>query len=350
MKVLLIDQLSPKGHIKYVNFWIEIFRELNINFDIIGKDDFLDKLVINEENIKEKIPNKFYKNVNNKNIFIREIFLLRLLIYIYRKSEIKNYDYVFFLSFENLSMFFAVWFHKKNIGLVLHNNLKRINEKITYSILKKLSKSNFLISLDEFIKKELEIKNIESKKINHPLLKIELNIKEKNKLKKEIVIFSPSKSSIDEELIESIIRDKELLQILNNNEIKLILRSSKLNYKSDRLIVRNDYLSEEEYNELFFLADIIFLPYTKNFNLRISAVLLESLNLNKALIIPKYNTLRTFLEYKNSSIEGFKDLEELKVILLNIDKLQIKANYENLVKNYSKDIIKKQILSILIEK
>ena len=83
MKVLLIDHLSPRGHLKYAQFWVDTLNKLGIDYDIVAKKNFLDNL----ENIRKKIeiPDEIYVNIENKNILIRELALLKVLKYIKKK-------------------------------------------------------------------------------------------------------------------------------------------------------------------------------------------------------------------------------------------------------------------------
>lgn len=68
---------------------------------------------------------------------------------------------------------------------------------------------------------------------------------------------------------------------MKKNNIRLYLRSKKTSYKSARIEVNNSYLDEKEYIDIFNKSQVIFLPYNKNFNLRISAVLLEAFSAEK---------------------------------------------------------------------
>lgn len=344
MKVLLIDHLSPRGHLKYAQFWVDTLNKLGIDYDIVAKKNFLDNL----ENIRKKIeiPDEIYVNIENKNILIRELALLKVLKYIKKNIDLTKYEKIVFLSFENISLFLTPIFHKSNIYLILHNNLRRINERITYYIIKYLSKKNTLICLDYFIKAKLKLLNIKTKLVVHPIFKIK---EEKKYEKKEIVIFSPSIESVDEELLKKIFEDTKIKDILKHKNIKLILRSKKMKFHSEYLDIVNEYLEKESYNRYLQKADIVFLPYKKDFNLRISGVLLESFYLKKSLIIPKYNDLKYFLQFKEEGIVGFNDTDDLIVIFKNIEILLKNNKYQQILSKYSIRNAEENIQKIILK-
>ncbi|MDU1911462.1 hypothetical protein [Fusobacterium sp.] len=348
MKILLIDQLSPRGHVKYDKYWINILKNLKIDFEFIGRESFLKSMAIDKKFIKLSIPEKYYENVTNKNILIREYALIKLLLYIKSNINIMAYSNIVFLSFENISMFLSMFFHQKKILLILHNNLKHINNKIIYNIVKFLSKSNTLISLDDFINVNLSGMGIENKVIIHPLIG---SYVQQNNLKnnEEIIIFSPSITSVDKKILIFLLQDEKLKKILQEKNIKLILRDKELKSSIDNIVILSEFLSEDSYSNLMEKSDIIFLPYEKDFNNRISGVLLEAISLEKSLIIPKYNNLKYFLNFKQENIKGFIDIDELKQILKDVNKMLKRNNYENIKENYSMNKMKEDILR-LIEK
>lgn len=346
MRVLLIDQLSPSGHLKYVQAWIECLNRLNIRYEIIGKKEFIERLIEIKKENKISIPNKYYENIEHKNIIIREIYLIKLLRYINKNIDLKKYNKIFFLSFENISIFLSFFLYTLKPYLILHNNLRRIDETFTYFILKVLSKKMKLISLDDFIKEELNKRLIKSERVIHPILEIEKI--ERKEIKEKIIIFSPSITSIDEKLIKSITSDDEIKKILEEKNIQIILRTKfPLDLDNDNITVLNNYLDKNDYNNYLNKADIIFLPYVKNFKLRVSAVFFESIYLKKSLIIPKYNDLKYFLKFKTSSISGFKDLSDLKEILKTVERILEKKDYQEIYNTYSINTMKKDIEKIL---
>lgn len=279
MKILFIDQLCPIGHINYNNHWLKIFKELNIDVELVMSKDYYEKLCHEKGKLKLEIPEKYIQESKRRSKIIREIWLYKIFCFINKNLNLLEYDYILIASFENISLFFANFFYGKNTFAILHNNLKRINNPMIRFIIKKLSENLKLISLDFFIKDKLEKYKIKSFTIINPLPLNKFSLV--NKKNKEIFIFSPSKSSIDEKIIDAIIKNKEIEENLKKNNIRLYLRSKKTSYKSARIEVNNSYLDEKEYIDIFNKSQVIFLPYNKNFNLRISAVLLEAFSAEK---------------------------------------------------------------------
>ena len=346
-KVLLIDQLSPEGHINYDKFWINSLDNLKIEYTFVGKESFLDKLEIPNNVQKLKIPNNYYKNIGHKNIIIRELALYKILKFIKNSLSLESYDKIIFLSFENFSFFFSFPFHKNNVYNVLHNNLRRIGDAKVLKILKYLSKKVNLVSLDTYIQDGLNRIGICTKLVTHPLVKFSENITLKEN--ERILLFSPSISSTDQAFINDVINNEEILKILEEKNIEIIFRSKNINYSSETIKVISEYLSENEYQKLLKEADYLLLPYEKNFNYRISGVLLEGISLDKKMIIPKYNDLKYFLSFNKEGILGFFDLVEFKKLLEKLDKNSNMIDYEDIKKMYSNDKMEKDILNILNE-
>ena len=217
MKILLIDQLAVQQHIKYIQVWIKLLEELNFEFDIITKKNILDNLKIKNKN-KLNLDN-YSRSINSSNFFIRKIKLFRLLINISRKINFKEYDYIIFLSFDNITMFLSFWLKGTKFLLILHNNLRHIDNCIIKFLFNKLGKRNTLITLDDYIYDGLKKRKIDSKRILHPLLEIKDEVT-RLKLNDEIIIFSPSITSIDEKLIKNIIENKVIQEILVKKNIK----------------------------------------------------------------------------------------------------------------------------------
>ena len=94
-------------------------------------------------------------------------------------------------------------------------------------------------------------------------------------------------------------------------------------------------------------ADYLLLPYEKNFNYRISGVLLEGISLNKKMIIPKYNDLKYFLSFNKETILGFFDLNDFKSLLEELDENIGVVNYEEIKKIYSDENMQKGIINII---
>ena len=344
-KILLIDQLSPEGHVNYDKFWIKSLTNLKVEYTFVGKKSFLDKLCIPNNVNKLEIPERYYKNIGHKHIIIREYALFKILNYVKRALNLKYYDKIIFLSFENFSLFFSFNFHKNNIYAILHNNLRQVNNSKVLKVLRYLSKKINLISLDYYIQKGLDSIGINTKVIIHPLVKISESINsEKNN---KVVLFSPSISSTDQTFINDVINNKEILKILEEKEIEIIFRSKSINYNSNNIKVISSYLNENEYRKLLKEADYLLLPYEKNFNYRISGVLLEGISLNKKMIIPKYNDLKYFLSFNKETILGFFDLNDFKSLLEELDENIGVVNYEEIKKIYSDENMQKGIINII---
>lgn len=347
-KVLFIDPLSQEGHISYNNYWLNSMDKLQIDYDFVFRENYIKLLKKNNGNLIYEIPNKMYHKIEGvKNFFLKRYYLIKILNIIKSEIELENYDVIIFSSFENFSFLFNNFPSEKIIYAVLHGNLEKIDNKIIFSILKLISKKIIFISLDNYIKDILNKIHLDSIVIPHPIPDPFKN--KKNKNLRKLTIFSPSKTSIDEKIINSILIDEKFHLFLKENNIKFILRSSLIDYRTDYLEITKKYLTENEYQNFFQESSIIFLPYKKEFKNRISNIFFEAISNNKVIISSKCDGL---LHYKGKTLDDifyYDDIKSLKSIILKIIKNnKIHTKYEDIKKEYSQEEMKSAIKKILV--
>lgn len=339
-KILFIDPLSPDGHVQYNSYWLRVLNELECEYDIIFKEKYKKNFNL-EKNVYE-IPEEFYIKINStKNFFKKRYYLFLILKWIKNIENSGNYDYIIFSSFENFSYFIynLIYKNKKNY-LILHNNLEKLNNVIIKTILKIISQKNILISLSEGIKKNLEAKGIKSEIIIHPIPD-PFDKKYFKKIKKTI-FFSPSKSSIDEDMINNIFKSQK---IKKTNKI-FFLRSSEYEGKCFNVEVIKKRLSNLEYENLFKEADVILLPYKKTFQNRVSNIFFEAIANEKQLLIQK----GSYLDYYSldCDIIYFENIFELEKIVQEI-KIK-KPKYLKIKKENSLEKMKMNIVGLFGER
>lgn len=340
-KILFIDPLSPEGHVQYNRYWIKALRELNLDFETIFRESYTKNFELSEECFK--LPEELYLKIDStKNFFLKRYYLFKVLLYIKRNFDLEKYDFIIYSSFENFSYYiYKILFREKNSILILHNNIQKLNNYIVKKVLKNISSKNKLISLSEEIKIELEKKGIISFRVTHPIPEpIE---KKKKKKEEKLVVFSPSKSSIDDEIIQKIFESKK---IKKNQNLKLILRSSNFEKKDSNILITKKFYKQMEYNDTFNSAAVILLPYKSSFQNRVSNVFFEAIANNKILLIKKGTYLDAYSFEKN--ILYFENILELEEILEEIKDKEIE--YTELKNKVSFELMKRDIYEIIGEK
>lgn len=346
-KILFIDPLSPEGHIQYNKYWLKLLDELNVEYEIVCKDGYEKEFKVNKDKIKFLVPNNYYKNkkiLKKWDIFKYIKKEYTILKKIYENINEDDYEYVIFSSFENISFYFFKKFHKKNNCIILHNNLRKINNFFIKYILRRLSKKNCLISLSEEIEDNLKKFGIKTKLIRHPISDLKIkNIEEE-------LIFSPSKNSCNESLIYSLFKNEELKKIVDNSKINIYIRSQIHNFQEKAITMSSKYLSEEEYLELFSKSFLVLLPYQNHFENRVSNVFFEAIANNKIILASESKGLKYFSKFNEEKIFYYKDvndlIEKIKYIIKNKKRLSEK-NFKVIPYKYSFNKFRDDFIEII---
>ncbi|MEY1639342.1 hypothetical protein [Tenuifilum osseticum] len=296
MKILVIDLITQKGHIKFVRNYLSLLNYLG-EVRFISSKDYISKIGYNNCYV---ISNWFF-NYNNKYEYVIKQVLLIILLSFKINKNFKNYK-IIVTGFENISFFIAWRFISNKTYVVIHNNLTRGILSI-YSF-KRIKSNITFIALENYIKEFIESKY--KKKtyfIPHPIDII--NIKENRNLSDNI-IFCPSGSSNFEEI------DK-FKNTLNNNSKLILIAKSNTEIINKNIIFKKYF---DDYDTIFDKSKFIFIPF--KYDYRVSGVFYESMNYNKIILTTKNSGL--FIHqmkklYPNSIffIESFEDIEEINI-------------------------------------
>lgn len=112
--------------------------------------------------------------------------------------------------------------------------------------------------------------------------------------KYDLVIFSPSAGSSDENILSHIINDEMCLDWLKHHNVGLVLRTKSLKSTSDNIIILDKYLSDDEYRAMLTSSDAILITYPKTYRYRTSGVLLEAIACKKKVILSDTVCLRQY--------------------------------------------------------
>lgn len=341
-KILFIDPLSPIGHINYNNYWFESLKELGYKYDVILREKYKENFLLDCKIIE--ISEELYKKVDeSENFFLKRYYFYKILKSLNKNNKFSEYELIIFSSFENFSFFvYILMFGTNQIYAILHNNVQKIENIILKIIIKIISMKINLISLDKDIQKILLDKKIKTFLIRHPLPK---KMNDRDKEKDCIRIFSPSKTSVDEDFLEKIFKLEDFFEKEN---IQVFLRSSKENRKTKNIIKSLNYLSQDEYEKNFLNADIIILPYKITFKNRLSNIFFEAISNDKIVLVPEKIFLKKYVSEKNKGVNSYKDLNDLKEKIIFL-KIENKVNYKTLKEELSLDNMILDIKKILKE-
>lgn len=348
-KILFIDVYCPNGHINLNKNFINQFNNLGYELDFVLKKGYNNNIGINEDSLIWSVPNFFYKG---KSPIVVRFNLFIMLLLLRSKVNTRKYDYVFFSSYDEISLWFSGF--SGNFILVNHSNIVGLENPLKRFFIKKLAKSSINIVFADFIKVAAEKYGLENLKVQQIGLsnayyidrkkqqQILLGISEKL-INKDLnaIIFVPTGQKYGDSFIKKIIDSTIFTKFLQREKILLVIKDKNIESSNENILVLKTYISNEEYQSLFLASTLILLSYPKSFKYRISAVLFESFSSKKACLLSEIEGFTSYSNYFNynpfySDIESLISRIEDYFIHINNPSNKPYKNLENLNQNFSK--------------
>lgn len=313
LKILIVDPISAKGHIKLNEKIIEHLNSIS-NIHILTIDNTHSKNQNNisffPENIKNIKKNKFSYRIQN-------YLYTRYAINYFKKN---NFDIIIFIAYETISMSIALIGNKKiaeRLWLYEHNNIDEKNDSIIKEFFyKKLNNKAMHIVFEDYIGKNISKKYFH---IPHPIYK-ELKTHEQESKK---FIFAPSGGN--DPLLSS-----EIIKFCENNSIYLKLKSKLKIYSN--FIESSDYF--DNYNQLINSCSYVLL--LNNFENRVSGVLYEALTERKIIISTDCQFIREIKVQYPTLIYIIKEISDLKIIYTHKEEIiAMSKDYNKFISEHS---------------
>ena len=301
MKTVLIDYLSPGGHLPIINFYI---KNLGKCFDIIYLNNKVRKNIL----AKNKIN---YINLK-KNFFLRFFQMLGFFLSLKKK----NINRVVMLSYEPQILFFLSFFIDLSYFKIFVFEHDTLNEKNYFKFLfiKHLNKNiTHLAYTDTQIKLLNKIFKKKAIFTNHPIIENKKNINyiKKEKFKKKIILI-PTRHHFIKDLIENFIKKNlnyQFYVLAKKNNLKKKIFS---NFNNVKLI---EFIKEKDINKVI----AIYLPLDPEiYKYRVSAWLYMGIAYNKKILM------------ENNDLYKFEKKRFPNYIVLNNNK--IFNNFNSFVK------------------
>ena len=293
-RILIVDPLSHMGHVHY-NYGLISAASLKYKCHIVC-DDFLKQNLINkgipEECFIKSFPHKW--NIvqlakRHKKIIYHILFrFYSAIIILWCFINRKKFDHIIFTS-TDIYTFFPLSYLFNNKCSVIDHGIGFISDFSYRTIWTLTNKKINLIVMEEWIKdyveKELKSRNIFV--VKHPLPHIDRScIMPDNSCPS---VFAPSNSNDESYLLS-------LTKMSSRTPLTIYAKSRKTEFLRDGICISCKYISNEVYRQYLTNAKYILLPYEDNYNYRISAVLFESIILNKHIILLNNNTLKNYIK------------------------------------------------------
>lgn len=352
MKILYIDLTSPTGHKNYNLNLINIMVKI-ATVDVMLPWKYIDfkkeGININKHYVIDEkfIPEKIRKTCNNQLIgrirtITQQISLLKKVIKIQH-----SYDLIFFSSVEIISFSLTSRSFIKPTFFVDHAIYTTEYSKVRRFFWKKINFKVYPIVMEcyikDYIKDNLKIKN-KLFLVPHPLPCVSQDVRlNDSKNSNEIIIFGPAISN-DDVFLDNLIKKSNFIP----NNIKIIVKSKKQNYKNQNLFVYNTHISEEMYTNYLNECDYILIAYPDEYNYRTSGVFFEAVAFQKKVILNLNNTLKDYFLRYSEIIVGFSGYDDFFESLKDLRKKDTYSNtsFEKIQADYSDETIMEALLDV----
>lgn len=316
MKLMYMDLLTPKGHKiqnkRYINLLAKYFDVYvtcpenwynnSLNAHMIEDKDFLVG------------KGKFKNRLDSIRSFIKNYRLLK---------SIKP-DYIFIASYDTITLAFVINFLIKKcnnrVKILHHNNIDETKNKIKRFFFKTYINKVDHIVFEEFIKEYLN-KNYNIKQNSIYVLPHQLNIENNcsNNSKKEVFDCVGLSQSNDDNIIYEIIKNEIKNETIKNSNIKIILKSKLYEFDNGALKVFKGYLETKEYNNYIVNSLSFCMPFSVNFNNRMSGTFVDALSNNKVVFGTNIKLLKYYNKKYPHICNIFNNIEDLVVKLSKVD-------------------------------
>lgn len=330
-KVLFIDSLSPIGHVNFNNIHVEALCKAGFDVECAFREGYSQLLKLPDSVMAHEFRIKGMRDARFDS--------LKFLMAVRHNMDLSAYDHIIHSSYADVPLLLS-GFPKSLI--IDHNNLSKLKSRIRAILFKLLSRKHVHISLSKEIQEYLNGKGIENILIQHglplPFRSATTRGPENNNRYK---IFIPSASSSNPTVLREYFSDNSFLAFLSENNVEVVLRSATIQSNSSNIKVIKDRLSDSDYASLFVEADLIWLPYPRSFENRVSGVLMEAIANQKDVLLPD---IKTFGQYRDifdsssyyNSVEGIississKIRKSTPVVLTDTLKSMLTPDYRKL--------------------
>lgn len=345
MKVLYLDFLYPKGHIrqntKYVNILAQISEVYLLSSNNRYKDLDKDVNLIKNNSLQIK-----------KGRVKKRISILKNMVASANIAKKLKPDAIIVSSYD--TFLFIIWKilygTKDKVFLLHHNNLDELSNKMKLCSFKKYYESVNHIVFEEFMKNHLcsDLK-IDQEKVF--VLPHQLNDNESTNNENLYDCVGLSNSN-DEGIIAEIIKLEQESNIFKKKKMKVVLKSKIYEFDNDYLKVFKGYLEDKAYDYYINHSKSIFMPFPLDFKYRMSGTLVDAFSNNKVVIGSDVLLMRYYSEKFPSICKLIENGSDLSNFIINMKKdltQQQKKEFAYFKDAHSDELIKEIFRGMIYE-
>jgi glycosyltransferase involved in cell wall biosynthesis len=275
--------------------------------------------------------------------------LLGLIKYMIRiQQDLLTDDFNFIMSIKYIPLFIYSFISRKSNYFVLIHFFPTIKKRLnTFLLNYLLKKTNGFLVLDTFVKNDLEIylgENEKIKTIHSRDIKLSSSIKSNDSLVKVSFIGAMNSHKDILTLIE-IIEENKYPDIEFYFYSKGISRYFKNSNLKNKVTVKDEYFSNEDYKHYLKSSDFVYLAYKSDYGVRFSGILCDALSNGCQLLCNDNLSFEYYIDKYNVGYI-FRNKEELNDILKNVRKLDLN---EDIYDDYSREKREQMFTNIVKE-
>jgi hypothetical protein len=336
MKILYLDFLYPKGHVRQNSYYINILSQIADVYVLSPKGRYT-----NLSSKVKVIENKALKIKNGR--FSNRVSSLKIMIISAIIAHKLKPDYVFVSTYETIMFARGRFFFQKydRLFLMQHFNIDELKNGFKCRFFKTYMRKVNHIVFENFIKDYLiETFNLDENRIHVLPHQLNQNSPKINQKKYRCVGLSFSN---DENLISEIVYKEKKEELFKNAKCRVILKSKVTEFDNGYLKVIKGYLEDDLYNEYIDNCLCIYMPFPLSYKYRMSGTLVDALSNNKILLGSDIPVLQYYSSKYPSVCKVIKSVEDFFAHVLAIEndlnEEQIK-DFEQFRKDHSVEKIK----------
>jgi hypothetical protein len=344
MKLLYLDFLNPKGH-------------LRLDFNQINALANIAKVTVVSPLGRYKSLPESVELIEKKSLIIKKgkwasrITSLKSMLISAIVSRKIDHDCILVSSFETIMFALGKGFFKNNKRIILihHFNTDELANSIKAFFFRRYMNHVEHIVFEDFIKERLVNDfDIASEKVHvlpHHLTQL-ATLKE-NKNTYDCVGLS---NSNDEKIIAKIIEKEKEKSIFKKSGCNVVLKSKNYEYDNGNLKVIKGFLEKSKYEEYINNSRSVYMPFPSNFKYRMSGTLIDAFSNNKVVygsnILVMQNFSKRYPEICKivNTVDDFFDLITNDRFRSNYEPIKVFTHFKN---DYSTESIEKKFSEIL---
>lgn len=298
--ILYVNYILQYGHVNFDRIHISALKSTENNVKLILHYKIAKELGFPLTDYELILPKFLGKDSHNP--ILNRIFYILTLLYIKIKVSFKKYDKIILSSMDEPTLGLVPLCRK--MFIICHFTASNFDNNIKKIFIKKLAKYNYFIVFNKRMEEPF-IENGFSNVfvISHGCVEpyntqssvpFPIDI-----TKYDFVIFHPS-AKIERDFLEQLKSNGKLQRFLIDNNYALVVRDNSFKMEGcDNIIVINNYLTNEQYQVLFVVSDVILLVYPDSFKYQVSGISYECVANKKKILIRTNPSLSYCEEYYN---------------------------------------------------